>query len=129
MATDGMGVSTLIAFWGCPLHCKYCINDQCHDSHDAVRGLYTPEELVRAVGKDDIYFKMTGGGIVFGGGEPLLQAGFIHEVCQLADPGWIKRIETSLNTDWENVIILIDDIDEWIVDIKDMNREIYQKYT
>ena len=26
MGTDGKGVSTLVAFFDCPLKCKYCIN-------------------------------------------------------------------------------------------------------
>lgn len=25
---DGEGVTTLVAFHGCPLHCKYCLNPQ-----------------------------------------------------------------------------------------------------
>ena len=132
MSTDGNGVSTLIAFWGCPLHCKYCLNDQCHErdyTNETERGEYTPEELIEAVSKDDLYFKMTGGGIVFGGGEPLLQAQFIHDVCKLADPAWKKRIETSLNADWKGFSVLVKDIDEWIIDIKDLNPDIYKKYT
>ena len=72
---------------------------------------------------------MTGGGIVFGGGEPLLHANFIHEVCQLADPLWKKRIETSLYSKWDLVRQLVGDIDESIVDIKDMNPKIYRAYT
>lgn len=133
MASDGTGVSTLVAFWGCPLHCKYCINDQCHDRGykypEVERGAYTPQELVEIVSKDDLYFKITGGGIVFGGGEPLVQAAFIHEVCELTDPKWVKRIETSLYAHWKDIRFLTDDIDEWIIDIKDMNREIYKAYT
>ena len=64
------------------------------------RAAYTPEELIEVLRKDEIYYLMTGGGIVFGGGEPLLQPAFIHEVCQLAGPGWQKRIETSLMQKW-----------------------------
>lgn len=133
MASDGTGVSTLVAFWGCPLQCRYCINDQCHDKKGQMKGIergaYTPEELVEVLRKDDIYYRMTGGGIVFGGGEPLQQAEFIHEVCRITDPSWVKRIETSLYGDWRQFRCLVDDIDEWIIDIKDMNGEIYRKYT
>ena len=28
LTTDGEGVTTLVAFHGCPLHCKYCLNPQ-----------------------------------------------------------------------------------------------------
>ena len=26
LSTDGDGVTTLVAFHGCPLHCRYCLN-------------------------------------------------------------------------------------------------------
>lgn len=133
MATDGEGVSTLVAFYGCPLRCKYCVNECCHEKDGFITGTrraaYRPEELIEVLRKDAVYYLMTGGGIVFGGGEPLLQSAFIHEVCRQAEPGWKKRIETSLNVPWEQVEPLIDDLDEWIIDIKDMNPLIYEKYT
>lgn len=134
MGTDGKGVSTLVAFFDCPLHCRYCINDFCHgDANDlsdgAKRATYSPKQLMKVFRKDDIYFKMSGGGIVFGGGEPLLQSSFIHEVCKLADPMWNKRIETSLNVPWQYVEPLVEDIDEWIIDIKDINTNVYKNYT
>ena len=128
MATDGPGVSTLVTFWGCPLQCEYCANWMCHDALTH-RESYTPEQLVAILRQDDIYFKMTGGGIVFGGGEPLLQAKFIHDVCKIIDPLWKKRIETSLYAEWDEIELLIDDIDEWFIDIKDMNAQIYKSYT
>ncbi|MDE5699434.1 MAG: radical SAM protein [Lachnospiraceae bacterium] len=133
MATDGQGVSTLVAFFGCPLHCKYCVNESCHEKEGflsgTARAAYEPEELVEVLRKDEIYYLMTGGGVVFGGGEPLLQSAFIHEVCRQADPRWKKRIETSLNVPWSCVESLLDDLDEWIIDIKDINCSIYEKYT
>lgn len=133
MATDGQGVSTLVTFYGCPLHCKYCINEHCHEKEFSlsrtVRAMYKPEELLEVLRKDEIYYLMTGGGIVFGGGEPLLQSAFIYEICRLANPSWKKRIETSLNVPWEYIEPILYDIDEWIVDIKDINNSIYKKYT
>lgn len=132
MGSDGRGISTLVTFFGCPLHCKYCINNFCHESkqHNSVpRGAYTPQELIHILRKDDIYYRMSGGGVAFGGGEPLLQSAFIHEVCKLAEEGWQMRIETSLNVPWKHVEPLIYDIDEWIIDIKDMDFLIYEKYT
>ena len=133
MATDGQGISTLVAFFDCPLHCKYCANECCHEKEDSLfgtpRAAYKPEELIEVLRKDEIYYLMTGGGIVFGGGEPLLQSTFIHEVCKQSDPRWKKRIETSLNVPWSCVEPLLDDLDEWIIDIKDMNCLIYEKYT
>ncbi len=84
---------------------------------------------IRELKNKEVHNKMSGGGIVFGGGEPLLQSAFIHEVCRLADPEWNIRIETSLNVPWRNVEPILKDIDEWIIDIKDMDSEIYEQYT
>jgi len=128
MASDGTGVSTLVAFYGCPLQCRYCANWICHDEATE-RKYYSPENLISILSQDDIYYKMTGGGIVFGGGEPLMQADFIHEVCKVADPLWERRIETSLYANWEQINLLVEDIEEWFVDIKDLQPEIYKKYT
>lgn len=133
MGTDGNGISTLVVFFDCPLHCKYCINDFCHKPQKPFVGVqhaaFTPKELIEILRKDDIYYLMSGGGIVFGGGEPLLQAKYIHKVCTLADMRWSKRIETSLNVAWDYVKPVLYDMDEWIIDIKDINNDIYKSYT
>lgn len=128
MGTDGTGISTLVTFFGCPLNCKYCVNDFCHDD-ETPRALFTADELVSSLKKDEIYHIMSGGGVAFGGGEPLLAADFIHEVCAKLNPKVRKRMETSLNVPWEYVEKLSDVIDEWIIDVKDMNPVIYKKYT
>ena len=133
MGTDGKGISTLIVFFDCPLYCEYCINDFCHKPPKPFVGVqhatFTPQELIEILRKDDIYYLMSGGGIVFGGGEPLLQAKYIHKVCTLADMRWSKRIETSLNVAWDYVKPVLYDMDEWIIDIKDINNDIYKSYT
>ncbi|WP_028128822.1 radical SAM protein [Selenomonas sp. AE3005] len=128
MGIDGSGISTLILFYGCPLRCKYCANWYCYQE-STYRESYTSKELAELLSCDDIYFKMTGGGIVFGGGEPLLQAEFIFEVCQITDCLWKKRVETSLYASWEKIEFLLGFIDEWIIDIKDVNPLIYKNYT
>lgn len=128
MGTDGTGVRTLVGFYGCPLHCKYCINEGCH-SPSITKADYTPEELLKVLSIDDPYFRMSGGGITFGGGEPLLQSEFIHEVCRKMDPHWSKNIETSLYADWSAIEPLLADIDLWFVDVKAVDPVVYQRYT
>lgn len=128
MGTDGKGISTLITFYGCPLNCKYCLNPQCK-SESTPCTYIEPNDLVNLLMVDDIYFKSTGGGIVFGGGEPLLNAEYIKEVCDLVPLQWKIRIETSLNVKWDKIELLIPYIDQWIIDIKDSNTEIYKNYT
>lgn len=77
MGTDGIGITTLVTFYGCPLNCVYCLNPQCRDKN-TVRAEYSPVELMKIIKIDDIYFRMTDGGVTFGGGEPLLYSNFIY---------------------------------------------------
>lgn len=129
LGTDGGGVVTLVPFLNCPLHCRYCINDSCHDLKQKTFQA-SPQELFQRIAVDDIYFKMSGGGVVFGGGEPLIHPEYIADVVKLFPSGWNARIETSLNiSDVERLKPLISRIDQWIVDIKDTNPEIYKNYT
>ena len=127
LTTDGEGVTTLVAFNGCPLHCKYCLNKTCWD---AAKGRdYTPEILFEEVKIDQLYFLATHGGVTFGGGEPLLQVDFIKAFRELCGPQWQIMAETSLNVPFENVQTIDPILDGYIIDIKDMNPEIYQAYT
>lgn len=128
MASDGEGVTTLVAGAGCPLRCRYCLNPQCFERSDIIRS-YPIQKLIDILKVDDLYFQATGGGVVFGGGEPLLQAGFIHEFKRSCPEQWKISLESSLAVPEEALLQVIDDIDFFLIDIKDMNSEIYQKYT
>ncbi|MBQ0113878.1 MAG: radical SAM protein [Bacteroidales bacterium] len=128
---DGAGVTTLIAFHECPLDCKYCLNPQALSSK-GVWKKFTPKELYNIVKKDDLYFRATGGGVTFGGGEPLLSCKEIlhfHKLCQDEGKRWKFNIETSLNVPGIFAEVLVGLVNHWIVDIKDMNPEIYKSYT
>ncbi len=127
LTTDGEGVTTLVAFNGCPLRCKYCLNKT---SWEPEKGRdYTPETLFEEVKIDQLYFLATHGGVTFGGGEPLLQVEFIKAFRVLCGPQWQILAETSLNVPFEKVETLDSVLDGYIIDIKDMNPEIYKDYT
>ena len=128
LSTDGDGVTTLVAFHGCPLRCSYCLNPQ--SLGDGIRFReYTPEELCAETRIDELYFLATNGGVTFGGGEPGLRPQFIREFCQLCGPAWQLNLETSLNVPSASVETLLLVVNTLIIDIKDMNPEIYRSYT
>jgi len=128
LATDGVGVTTLAAFWGCPLSCKYCLNPQSLEKNASIQ-TYTPDKLYHLVKIDQLYFLATGGGITFGGGEPCLYPDFITEFRACCGEQWNITIETSLHVPLKNLKTLFPIIDYYIVDIKDINNEIYKNYT
>lgn len=125
--TDGKGVSTLAAFHGCPLHCRYCLNPQCQ--REGVWRIFTPESLYEEVKIDQLYFLATGGGITFGGGEPSMYPDFIVRFREICGPEWNLTLETSLNVPADNIRRLSSVINQFIIDIKDTNDEIYRHYT
>ena len=128
MATDGEGITTLVCAWGCPLRCRYCLNKFTWDESTKVRR-YTPQELYDKVRLDSLYFEATGGGVTFGGGEPLLYADFFPAFRALCGTGWKLYAETSLCVPEENIHTAARVLDSFIVDIKDTDPAVYRSYT
>lgn len=128
LSVDGKGVTTLVAFHGCTLHCRYCLNSSCLVPEGVWREV-TTEELLDEVRIDDLYFQATGGGVTFGGGEPCLRSLFIEEFAGMMPAEWNITIETCLNVERKHVERLQPIVSQWIIDIKDTNPDIYLTYT
>ncbi len=128
LSTDGRGITTLVGLHGCPLDCRYCLNDKCH-TPDGIWKHMSPQELYDEVAKDDIYYRSTGGGITFGGGEPALHSQYIEQFAQLNKNKWNITLETSLNVPTRHIERLVHVIDDYIIDIKSLNSTIYTLYT
>ena len=127
MGIDGSGITTLVAGAGCPLQCKWCINQKL--LREAPVRHVTAQQLLELVKKDDLYYRATGGGITFGGGESLLHADFIRAFRQICPSEWRISVETSLCVPETLVAAAADAADMFIIDCKDMNAEIYKRYT
>ena len=127
LATDGEGITTLVVFHECPCRCKYCLNIDTW--HGYIRHRMTPEMLHSEVKNGNLYYLVTGGGITFGGGEPCLHSDFIVRFSEICNPKWKLNLETSLNIPRFHLEKLLLVIDYYIIDIKDMNPMIYERYT
>lgn len=128
LSTDGDGVTTLVAFHGCPLRCRYCLNPQSLGDDKSFRD-YSPDELYAETRVDELYFIATGGGVTFGGGEPCMRQQFIREFRNLCGEAWRLNLETSLNVPSASIEALLPVVNTLIIDIKDMNPDIYRSYT
>lgn len=130
LTTDGQGVTTLVGAYGCPLQCRFCLNPHAWDPHTLNKCVrMTPEQLYEKVKIDNLYFLATGGGVTFGGGESLLHAAFIAAFRQICGPDWHLAVETSLHVPRQSLEQVLGVVDEYIVDIKDINERIYEAYT
>lgn len=128
MGIDGAGVTTLTCSLGCPLDCRMCINPQAKRQDTPVRR-FAVSELIDRLSIDGLYFAATGGGVTFGGGEPLLHAPFLTAFGEARPRDWRMNLETSLNAPEEALRAVLPFADCLIVDVKSMNPEIYRAYT
>ena len=127
MYIDGQGINTLVALEGCPLNCKYCINKNLL-AKGKVQEM-SLQELADKVLIDYCYFMATGGGITFGGGEALLHSEQIKAFREVLPSDVPIKVETALNVSKERLLEVIDVVDEYLIDVKTMNPQIYQSYT
>lgn len=128
IATDGEGVTSLVGLFGCPLRCQYCLNPHSFAPNTPTRS-YTVDQLIKAVSIDQLYYLATGGGICFGGGEPLLHSAFIADFCQRCPAEWHISLETSINVPTPHLEAVAPYVHQWIIDVKDMDPTIYEHYT
>lgn len=127
MYIDGKGINTLVGLYGCPLKCKYCLNKKVLATPKYKE--VTPEKLLERVLIDYCYFVATGGGVTFGGGESLLYSGSIKAFREVLPKDIPIKVETSLNVPTERLTEVLDVVEEFIIDVKTMNPQIYKAYT
>ncbi|BES65111.1 pyruvate formate-lyase-activating protein [Gottschalkiaceae bacterium SANA] len=125
---DGPGVRTVFFLQGCPLRCSYCHNP---DTQRIAGGdEMTSEEIVQTAKRYLPYYRHSGGGVTFSGGEPLLQGAFLLETLKLLKA---EGIHTALDTSgfgqenyFDEILELVDLV---LLDIKHFDRKEHQKLT
>ena len=135
---DGPGIRTVVFLKGCNLRCPWCANpenmeydftDYADDNEKKIIG-YDIEaiDLFDEIMKDKEYYKLNNGGITFSGGEPLLQIKALEPLLKkLKDNDVTIAIETDLQVDSELVRIALKYVDEFIVDIKILDKDLNTK--
>ncbi len=121
---DGPGVRTVVFMQGCNLRCAYCHNP---DTWKRDGGTVTDaKELINKLIKYKPYYKSSGGGVTFSGGEPLLQPEFLLEMLKLCKE---NNIHTAIDTagfgfgDYDEILKYTDLV---ILDIKHSSEEGYR---
>ena len=85
-------------------------------------------DLMKEIRKDSVFFKNSGGGVTFGGGEPLIWSKFIKELSIKCKAENIKTaIETCGFVPWENILDVLNYTDLFLYDLKHINPEIHKK--
>lgn len=155
-SVDGPGIRTVVFFKGCPLRCMWCHNpelqefepetmfsvDDCQScvicepecnfsAKKKVGVYYPPEMLAKKLIKYKSYYQISGGGVTFSGGEPLLFLDYIKEVAELLKTENIHiTVETCGHFNYNKFNTkLADLIDMLLFDIKIIDSEKHKKYT
>lgn len=137
---DGNGIRTIVFLKGCVLRCRWCCNPE-SQSYEiqtmTVQGKpkimgrdVTVEEVMRTVEKDRAYYRRTGGGLTLSGGESLCQPEFAAALLKAAKERGINTAMESMGcAEWQVIDRLLDDLDQYLLDIKHMDPQKHKEYT
>lgn len=135
---DGNGIRTIIFMAGCPLRCKWCSNPESHLypsklAEGETNGLiynYSIEEILDIIEKQRIFYRYSGGGVTFSGGEATLQQDVLRElVYRLHDKAIDLALETSGYFEFNEVRDILEKLDLIFIDIKHMDDEKHKYFT
>jgi len=134
---DGEGIQTVVFLKGCPLRCAWCSTPESQklQPETTAKGktygrVMDVDELMREIEKDEVFFFHSGGGVTISGGEALVQAQFAAEVFRRCHAlGINTTLESSLFADFNEIELLLPDLDLLYADIKHMDSEAHKKLT
>ena len=112
--------------------CGKCTEVCCYDALSIVGQEYTPQQLLKRVQNDFVYFmpdEQTSetGGITFTGGEPMLYPKFIKAFAEIASDIHIA-VETSGNVPTENFELIVDKVGLFLFDYKATNPKKHREF-
>ncbi|WMI82008.1 glycyl-radical enzyme activating protein [Anaerotignum sp. MB30-C6] len=110
--------------------CGECVNACTQKALDFACLEKDVDELVKKIERDALFFRYTGGGVTFSGGEPLLQHGFIRALLDRFEGlGVNSWVETCGYFDFETVQDLLPKFSHIFLDIKHMDSRKHKAFT
>jgi pyruvate formate lyase activating enzyme len=88
------------------------------------------DEVYQRIERDELFFRYSGGGVTFSGGEPFLQHQFIRAIINKCAPLGISYwAETCGHFSWQQCRDLLPEFEHIFFDIKQMDSDIHRQYT
>ena len=116
---DGEGIRTLIFLAGCPLRCAWCANPEGQTRENPMTRWMETEEVLQAVRRQAIFYRFSGGGVTFSGGEATAQGEFFQELTQrLYDEGYDLALETCGVFDFDRMAPTLGKMNQIFMDLK-----------
>ncbi|MGL5381149.1 pyruvate formate-lyase-activating protein [Clostridium sp.] len=124
---DGPGIRVVVFLQGCALRCLYCHNPDTWAEKGGQE--FTPEDLVKRVARFKNYFKSSGGGVTFSGGDPLRQPEFLLEALKLCKKEGIHTCIDTSGVGHGNYKEILEYVDLVLYDVKHLTKEGYKDMT
>ena len=91
---------------------------------------YTVDDVFAEIIKDKAFYKTSGGGVTFSGGECMLQIDFLLKILKKCKENGIHTaVDTAGHIPWESFEKIIPYTDLFLYDIKAINDAIHKEYT
>ena len=109
---------------------KPCVEKCSHEALSLTGRSISPDELTEIVSRDSAFYRNSGGGVTFSGGEPLMQPRFLFKVLQKCkDSGIHTAIETCGWTTLRVLKLIQPFTDLFLFDLKLTDDEKHRFYT
>ncbi len=121
---------TVTAYTAQCRHCGQCVS-ACPSSALAMAcERVTAQQVAAQIERDALFFRYTGGGVTFSGGEPFLQPAFLRAVIAACEPlGVTFWAETSAHFSWRQAAPLLGCFEHVFCDIKHMDSAQHRRFT
>jgi len=130
---DGAGVRTMVFLPGCPLRCKWCSNPESWElsaKFSQYHQVISACDVVRQVERDAVFFRYSGGGVTFSGGEPTVQTDFLRALaCGFESKGISMWMETCGYFNFNKVKDILVKMEHVLYDIKCMDSALHKNLT
>lgn len=151
---DGPGIRTTVFLKGCPADCWWCHNPEARGkvpdpTGRPPNGLYedetaecqgaarrslagrwmTPDEVAKEIERDEVFYRESGGGVTFSGGEPLAQPAFLLACLERArSSGFHRVVDTSGAAPQATLLEVAASSDLLLYDLKLMDEVRHKRY-
>lgn len=127
---DGEGIRTMVFLAGCPLRCAWCANPEGQNTDNPMVHEASVDEIVREIHSQDIFYRFSGGGVTFSGGEATSQPAFLLElVDRLYDEGYDVALETCGLFDFNELEPVLRKLNLIFMDIKHLDSGKHKAFT
>ena len=110
--------------------CGECVDNCPAEARKLYGRQYTTDELYEIISADIDFYRATGGGVTFSGGECMLYPDFVAELAEkCAKSGVSVAIDTAGNVPWSSFEAVLPHVSLFLYDVKALDPELHRRET